>query len=580
MINVYKTSYEKRIKWIIIFVLTIIYFMRVFFLDADVKSFLLAQVQPVDELYYNELAVKIYRYGISNIINGTWSQPSVANARTFLLPNLLVALSLKIIGNNYYGLKIPYVLMGYVVGIFLYKCAKEMAKSYKEIIFFVMMLYIFDFNVFMLSREAVTVLPCMLGCIVYLYGMLKIKSEKIKYFFGGFWPIISFCLIYMGLPFIIASSCVYFLSTIIKREGNEKNKIFFYFLGICFGIVLCELCSLLFFQQHVTKTIIDTFAAHGGKIDGLTVFRSVSTFFNYTLGYWGSNAFRYNYLVLFFGLLAFIVCIYKSIKKDKNAFLLITLIGFHWAQTIFLNNMTPSKATITYPVILIAITYSFVFFKDNIYKIVNVKFICTIILLTIMLFAIFIMILSHKISPLVLYDKYLLYMVSVSITLSLFAFYINQNKKILFYVSFLVTLFFMSYLSVKYVFVNRTYYSVEMMKDIGRITDNGAIINGKGFALYNLCEAPVCSYDHYKGVGYDKSTVEEEIRGAVYEYDKLYFIRGGSIDGINSQLADTPYEFIKLKEYIFEYQDSFEQADRLVRTLYIKVRKENSTTTG
>lgn len=132
------------------------------------------------------------------------------------------------------------------------------------------------------------------------------------------------------------------------------------------------------------------------------------------------------------------------------------------------------------------------------------------------------------------------------------------NKKKIMIVPWIMTLGLMCSMSFYYVFYHPTYSERELMKDLGRETSDGMVINGVGFNLYNMCESPANGYDHYKGEGYDDNTMYQSVIDACYEYDDLYYIgyvsRGGRrVDGINEVLKDTPYEFIEVKVYSREY---------------------------
>lgn len=573
-----KIIIQKRNMLIGIF-LSIFYFLRVILLDADVKYYCLAEVQPIDELYYNELAVKIYKYGLNKIIDGTWSSTSVANAKTFFLPNIITGLSMKLLGNNYWGLKLPYVLMGFCAVVLLYLCAKILLPGFKLAHLIVVLAYIVDFNIFMLSREAVTVMPCMLACIITVYGALKITDVKLRWLFLGAWPIISFCLVYMGLPFLIIATGILFIAELLCEKKYRWKKLFFYVLGIGLGTCISEAVSIVFFQQHIVKTIADTLAAHSAKVEGLSVIVSVIKLINNGLAYWLSNAFRYNYLALVLGIVSLAALSFGAfLKKDKYAFILCVYVYIHWMQTVFLNNMTHSKATISYPIILLCIAYSICIYYPELSK-RNVKRIFLPIFLCIILGSLVLIYYANT-----FYPKYYMYYASDSFTkygvemigfVSAFCLLISifTQKKNVIYVSGILSGIFLFVLSINYVLLNPTFTDKTLMQDLGMETNNGMVISGVGFNLYNMCEAPANSYDNYKGMEYNGDTMWQSIVNACYEYDELYFIGGANfVQKANERLIETPYNFEVEKVYsrVYRYSEKEDYPDQILYKKHIR----------
>lgn len=535
-------------------ILSNIYFIRLLFLDADVKTFTVAQVSPKDEMYYNEIAVKIYKYGLSGVINGTWSSTSVANAKTFLIPNLLTALSLKVFGNNFWGFKIPYVLMGYCSGILLYILIRHIVPDKKRIHVLIMVSYVLDFNIFMLSRDAVTVMPCMLACLIAAIGVFKISNVSMKWLFLGFWSVVSFCMVYMGLPFITVVTGMLLVISVMSYEEDRIRKVVMYLIGIVSGIVVSEIVSRVFFQQHIVKTIKDTLVAHGDKIEVASLLENIGGLIWHAIMYWTSNVFKYNYILLLFSMMSMMVLLIVTItKRDKIACVLLTFIGMYWVQTIFLNTtMTPSKAAITYPILLLGVGYvASVYYEEFIFTKGIKREISLVVIGILSIVAIileYIATSSAKIS-----FRYGILFVSLVDALVVWIWILFHLKKIMI-VPWVMTLGIMCFMSYYYALYNPTYSDRELMKDLGNETSDGMVINGVEFNLYNLCESPANNYDYYKGEGYDYETVYQSMIDACYEYDDLYYIEHiSNKEDMDELLKDTPYEFIEVKVYSREY---------------------------
>ena len=69
-----KHIYKENKYTFIIIIFIIIYLFRIFHLDIDVVNFNMAQVQPIDELYYNEIAIYLHHHGWKSLFTGELSE--------------------------------------------------------------------------------------------------------------------------------------------------------------------------------------------------------------------------------------------------------------------------------------------------------------------------------------------------------------------------------------------------------------------------------------------------------------------------------------------------------------------------
>lgn len=547
-----------------------LYSLRFLLLDADVKNWTLGQIYPVDEFYYNEIALMINRYGLVRTLDGAILTDVISNSKTFVLPNLLTALSMKVFGNNFYGLKIPYIVMGAVIAILLFCIARRMFADQKIIILLVMISFVFDFNVFMLSREAVTVIPCMLACTLFAYGILVIQKDESRLFFIGFWAVISFCMVYMSTVFLVVTSLLYTVVLLCTRKQNRGKKAVYYLAGVVTATILSDLSSLILFRQHIYKTVLDVIFAHRGKFGEIPYIYRLPH-------YWGSNVFQYNYLLLVLGVCAFLLCMYAIVvERDNVALIMWMLVGSHWAQTFFLDNMTDSKAAFTFPILLIMVPYTFTKYgkiwaegkkgKKIGYFVFGLIAVLALIFNTLLL--IFRKVGMEK------QDKYFLIIVDVLVFFLLFLWLFSLKRRWI-YIGFCITMMFMSYASVKYVLWNPTYTFRDNMVDIGETTENGAVINGIG--LYNQCIMPASIFDKYRGVGYDYDTMYAGMLDAVEQYDTLYYLgktdleNEWSITKLNKLLEGSSYQFVPVKTYSNEWWAHKPHDEDWI--LYVKTKK-------
>jgi hypothetical protein len=99
---------------------------RAIFLDRDLPSWGVAQLQPLDEFVYTISAFDLYRYG-STAHRVVDFVPSDA-LPTSLLENVMTAITLALFGNNYYGLRVASVIAGAGVFVTLYVLLRRHAS--------------------------------------------------------------------------------------------------------------------------------------------------------------------------------------------------------------------------------------------------------------------------------------------------------------------------------------------------------------------------------------------------------------------------------------------------------------------
>lgn len=510
-----------RHKIIFIILFIGVYLIRLLFLDSDVRCFNLAQIQPIDELYYNEIGIKIYNEGWNVLFSGELGNISIANGKIFLIPNLLSALSFSIFGNNYIGLRFMYVFMGLISGLLLLKCSNRLFADNSVITIFIAAAFLFDFNLLMLSRSAVTVVPCMMVTLIYLYIVLFYKNGKMKYALLGGFPIACFFLVYGNMPFMIALSFVYLLFYCIVDEKKKWSKVGAFCIGILLSLLLCEIVDYAIFHCHFWNIFLDTMYAHHGKImqeDDMKIF----TLCHRIIQYFMSNMFRYNLLFALLFVCAMVCSILQFFRKrDRISFIMFLFISFHWVQTIFLDNMTPAKATITYPVILLFIAYHL---KDlgKEKMLFELKSKCFYWIISVSCLAMIVFVNERSSKALFLVDRTIIYVIAIT-TIVLLFFRLYHNYKSIFYIVFL-NILMMSFLQMRYIYLNRSYGDVEMMKNIGALLGKEPVINGKWVCLYNTIHSVVDDYDHFKGVGFDEKWVLMKKKDAIQRNDSIYYI--------------------------------------------------------
>lgn len=553
-------------------VCSFLFMFRLLHLDSSVPFFELAQIQPIDEMYYNELAVKIYDNGLLSIFSGILSDVTVANAKTYLLPNLLAGLSMLIFGKNYWGLRIPYVGMSYACLCLLWKLAKKCFSDSPMAKFVVPLLYLFDFNVLMLSRSGVTVVPCMLACTIFLYVYIMQEGRDGVYIFMGCWSVISLDMIYMGMPFLFVSSAgILILELWRERRDFPARRIVLFGVGIVLGVLFCEFVDFLVLREHIWQVLSDTFYAHNEKIErfnGLSFY--LRALVGHLLDYWTSNVFKHNAfltVVSIYGLLSSLYLILR--KKDMRISACISVLGGHYLQTCFLRNMTESKATISVAAIFLLTGFVIKEIAQNTREVP--KRLDLAMMFAVACTAIYV---YRPLRDKVFYISEGIYFQSwfLMMLFGMYVIILRKRRPLL----LLLCAYFASMmaLSAKYVYVNPDYKDREICKDIGNVAGDSVTIGGcpLGFSLYNHTLPMVSTYDHYKGPGYDDNYVNKRIVEVTHDYDEVYWI-GYAKENFAEAYSDMDddYRFELVKIYRRNYYSRQELGNSDV-ALYKKVK--------
>jgi len=574
------TLIKNNKDFIFIILLSIIFLSRILYLDADAKSYKLVTGIPGDEIYYNEIAINIYHNGFTGLISGSCGDVTLANAKNFLIPNIVTGISFKIFGLNFYGLRIPYVVMGLISLLLLFYCAKYCFEDNKILTYGITILFLFDFSVLLVSRYALTVIPCMLAAIIYFSGYILLRDyRKFQLFFLGFWPVLALCLIYSYMAFMVIAGFALLIFTITPAKLSIKEKmqdLSCYICGIIAGISICEMSSLVVFNEHLTSLLLDVFYAHCDKIIEPSALEVVFNYVYNAISYLISNPFRYNYFILLFTLFSTILYICLILNRYKNGeqldrdllqpaeWFIILMIGCYWLQNIFLPNLTMTKATITMPFVLLFIGYGIDRWK-SVKSSLNDKqkkiaLVIAIILSVICLIGLIILHLHLAILPPLLIVFFTIICIITAVTAIYYLGFSKTEKPLI--GIFSITIIFSITLAGIFVYSDNTYTDKYVCKDVYNVIGDAPVIGGhsKGFYLYegNNLNVLVQEYDHYHGVGYDWDYVYQKIYNATLEHDDIYFF--GYAEGlgiyemdiayINSYvLNNTPYQYEPVKIY-------------------------------
>ena len=553
----YEQSKLKKIKGYWFIIICTLYFFRFLFLDADSRPYLLSQIQPIDEMYYNEIAVNICNDGIGKTILYGTGDVTIPNAKCYLIPNFITGIIFNILGKNYYALRFLNVIIGFLGMLFIGQIVQIVCNTLKNqelLTLLSMTIYALDFNMLILTRSAVTIVPCIFAEIVMVWvGVKYIDKTIIQIFLLAFCSLFSFCVVYMGVAFFVFAvgiwSFLLFIKAIISKN-NAKKVVLSYLLGNLTAIVVSEFLSFIILREHIWNVVLKTFLGFGDTIKAnVGLLDHIRNWLFNSVSFWTSNMFRYNpiLLILFAGSIVIWLLYYR--KKSSMLFVLL-VIGSHWLQTTILVNANESKSSISYGAVLIfSLSILGTFISEKKWE--ETGFICRMaIFATGILAAGFVMLgyrnVAHMFDQTILWNNIFGTATAAVLCWGCFVFG-KKGKK--YAVGALPVLFLANtcWLSAKFVYLNNTYDDKNMCVKIGEIAGDSFTIGGYplGCALYNDTKPVFGTYNRYTEHGMDIDYVDSMYAELVNDYDELYYIGYvKEIDRINNELlAETKYYF-------------------------------------
>ncbi|HXP50809.1 MAG TPA: glycosyltransferase family 39 protein [Bacteroidia bacterium] len=344
-------------KWWHILLFTGLVVMRFAYLDQDAPVYQFANVCQEDEPYYSQGAILKLCANEGRTVKGF----EKTKGEVFDMYNRYITYtSLKIFGNNYWGLRIPDVLASILFILLIYSIFKTINPASDFISLFVIILltnfYLFDF-----SRYNNPQIFSVLTITLALWIIVKYGYEKpLPLIVTGFVATFAVFFVYILNFFLLAGVGLFVL---VKAIAKRKLVIPVYFMigvSVCFLFLTWSLsligCDL--------GTIYDSIKANGAGDNGvltdtstatsifINIYKSISSIIS--TGY-----FRYQ-LVLLFGVLAAIpMLIMKASHKDDKdrsiALLLIFLIDCQFVQNYFAVNYPFKKMLVDIPITILAL---------------------------------------------------------------------------------------------------------------------------------------------------------------------------------------------------------------------------------
>ena len=351
-----------------IIVIICIFALRIINLDQDIAPWGISVYQPADEGPYAYLAINDKVYGsINPQIENNGEQIPLMISENFItnLPgNLLNILSFHIFGNNYYGLRVPYIIFGAINIIIFSFLLNTLRNRYgygkkNEIIaqMALILWIVLDFSMFNASR---IVEPTIVRLIfVQLVALIYIKypdSIRGRFFtlgilitFSTFFVYITNVFLYLAIMALIVISGI--------REGKKaflKPFLWFIMGSISMFVVVEFYYVFVWHTEAIINAIRTIFSFSSNSSAQLIIHSEHSIIKTIALLYAqivSSNPFIYNMPLLFAGTVA-IIPLFRFIRKEKdNGILFLALIVFSFLlQTMVSTDTISRKMIVIFPI--------------------------------------------------------------------------------------------------------------------------------------------------------------------------------------------------------------------------------------
>jgi hypothetical protein len=335
---------------------------RFMYLDQDIPAYMVSGLSQEDEPYYCIGGINEYLKDEGRLhpdfISSDISALQVVNTPTTYF-------SLKCAGNNYYGLRLPVVIISLIVIIAIVFFARRRTLSGTQL--FALTLFMsFEFYTFLMSRFYNPQIFCILFItfILILFHSEKIKPSWIAFGVGLLCSIMVLGVYLYTVYFAGAIGIWYFIRVI--RE--KKYKLLVMLAGGVLSGVILWLFYLLIFKIDL-KELIGNLVAHGGGVEaetgaGSTGIKKMVLAFTQIIT---TNLFRYNYFLIavFVALTAFA---FRKMRTNRSALLYVLILLLFILQNYFVQSYPFKKHVIFYPVLLIFVIVNL---KDIIYWLKN-----------------------------------------------------------------------------------------------------------------------------------------------------------------------------------------------------------------
>lgn len=374
-LNKSKKFIEKHHNGIILGIILLFLFIRIYNLDCDLPNFGILQYQPIDEGLYSKITLNLYN---NNTISDHHQLHLVTGPHLLnnIIGQLLQLPLMYLFGDNYYGFRMVSVIFAILLLYYTNKCIdminiNVMKKRCIWSNIIISLFFTFEFTLTISNRVVETSLLRALIVVMTIYYFFKLSNNlKIKWFVTGVLTTLSITLVYISNVFLMLSVIIVFIYSMFNETKKERLTILFYFiLGIFLVFLASELYYCLVWNTTFLKNTIDLMGLFSNRVTAIG--EKVSLFSVILLNindFFTSNLFFFDLpLLLSFIISLFLGFIYisKAHINEIHFFLFSILISFI-LQISVTNDYIIRKSIIIMPICYLFIYITFLMVKRDI----------------------------------------------------------------------------------------------------------------------------------------------------------------------------------------------------------------------
>lgn len=321
---------------------------RVFYLDADLPAWQVAFYQPIDEFYYTIPAFNLFHFSHFSYSPLPGEAADGANALANMLENGITLFTLKLFGNNYFGLRMASVFAATAALILTFQALLAGTRKLStdrngESAFYpgiaVFAIFLFDFSFNLGSRVAEPTIFSILYTSVLAYAFSRIDSVtgRNAAFVGalaGGAPLFG----YLYLAFLVPAAGL----AIVIFTARDGVKIVArncgWFVVGATGAVTAYLATVFFVSNGEVERYISFLNQAGGQRLAGTPF-NLAALKSYAYDFLAGNIFRFNPALLATTLASFFALIFFKPRKLPLLYcFVLTALFFRFLQFIVLSD--------------------------------------------------------------------------------------------------------------------------------------------------------------------------------------------------------------------------------------------------
>lgn len=380
---------NKKCRYFCIFAISLIYFLRIIYIDADVPAWGVSTYMPIDEGIYAELALNLLTFGSidpNQYFQGQYEFLVSAQATINVFGNLVTYATLLLFGDNYFGLRMGTVIIGLILIWLVYgtvaNVLKKIVADSPGVAYLIALccaaILLISFPYFNASR---IVDPCLSRMFFVALVLFVLSSERMKLslkaFLIGFLTIASIFLVYVTNVFLGIPVLGLFVYLIATKKAKEA---WCYLRWGIFGALCAYALSCVYYyccwEISPLTNLLAVFGAFS-SVDsagyassyqaaaGIGYLKNIRDFFV-------TNIVLYSFPLVAISVILLPLLFKKELLRrigDIELFAVLTILGF-LLQTVFFSDFVVKKQIVVLPafLLLLAIEIERLLAKDQIKK--------------------------------------------------------------------------------------------------------------------------------------------------------------------------------------------------------------------